>query len=112
MKPANKDSTTKEKQNNIDDNVGNDNELELFWAALMFYTRLRVPHNTPYSADQLNQSRKYFPFIGIIIGAIAVSVYLLCQLFFSNGISVALSMIATILATVMALLVVGRLSKY
>jgi len=93
-------------KNKMDDKLAQHNnsefdksELGLFWAAVMFYTRLRVPNNTPYSADVLNKSRKYFPFIGIIIGAIAVSVYVISQAFFSNSISIALSMVATILAT-------------
>ena len=102
MNCVNKNSNIADDQKNTNDNVDShntENELELFWAALMFYTRLRVPPNTPYSPKALNKSRKYLPFIGIIIAAIAVSVYLVCQSFFSNAISVALSMVATILVT-------------
>ena len=74
-------------------------ERELFWTAVMFYTRLRVPTNITYSTQALNKSRKYFPLIGILIGAIGVITFLVCQLFLSNIISIALSMVATILAT-------------
>lgn len=89
-------------QDNTEQEPSNPNrydELELFWAALMFYTRLRVPTGTPYSSEALKKSRKYFPFIGIIIGAIGVSTYFASHLFLSNNISIALSMVATILAT-------------
>lgn len=103
MKLDNKDTKTKKGTlEKADHNVGchsSDSELELFRAALMFYTRLPVPNNTPHSPEALNKSRKYFPFIGIIVGAIAVSAYLTGQSLFSNGVSIALSMVATILAT-------------
>ena len=74
-------------------------ELELFWTAVMFYTRLRVPANLTHSSQALNKSRKYFPLIGILIGAIGVITFLVCQSFLSAPISIALSMVATILAT-------------
>ena len=74
-------------------------ELELFWTAMMFYTRLRVPTNITYSTQALNKSRKYFPLIGILIGAIGVITFLVCQSFLPATISIALSMVATILAT-------------
>ena len=82
-----------------ENNNSNQNELAYFFAALMFYTRLPVPEDTPHSADILNGSRKYFPLIGIIIGLIAILVFLISQLFLSTSLSVALSMVATILAT-------------
>jgi len=74
-------------------------EWAYFYAALMFYTRLPVPQSTPHSTDIINGSRKYLPLIGIIIGAIAVSAFLISQLFLPTMISIALSMVATILAT-------------
>ena len=74
-------------------------EWHSFFAALMFYTRLPVPNNLPHSQEILNNSRKYFPLIGIIIGAIACVVFLVSQLIFPLSVSVALSMVATILAT-------------
>lgn len=74
-------------------------EWHYFFAALQFYTRIPVPASTPYSTDILNQSRKYFPLIGVIIGSIAAITYLLSHCFFSPALSVALSMLASILAT-------------
>jgi len=90
------DSMTTESQENTHHN---DSQWDYFYAALMFYTRLPVPKNTPHSAEILNKSRAYFPVIGIIIGLIAVLTYVVGNLFFSTQISVALSMVATILAT-------------
>lgn len=74
-------------------------EKHLFFNALTFYTRLPAPANTPYSPELLNQSRKYFTCIGILVGLIATFSYGLGQLFFPNEISLLLSMVATILAT-------------
>lgn len=74
-------------------------EKHLLYTALMFYTRIRVPANTPYSPELLSESRKYFTSIGLIIGTIACAVFLLCQLVLPNSVAVLLSMISTILAT-------------
>ncbi|GAA6137693.1 adenosylcobinamide-GDP ribazoletransferase [Arenicella sp. 4NH20-0111] len=77
----------------------NHHEKTLFYTALMFYTRIRVPVNTPYSEDLLAESRKYFTSIGLVIGAIACTTFLFFQLFLPLSISVMLSMISTVLAT-------------
>ena len=74
-------------------------ELGLVLAAVMFYSRLRVPAWTPYSEDILNRSRKYFPLVGILIGLIAAVVYGLAVRVLGAPVAVALSMVATVLAT-------------
>lgn len=68
-------------------------------AAVMFYTRLPVPKNSPHSDEILNKSRIYFPVIGWLIGALAVLVFYLSSHVFPLALSVLLSMVATILAT-------------
>lgn len=74
-------------------------EKDIFWSAVMFYTRIPAPKNTLHSQEILNRSRKYFPLIGIIIGLIFCSVYLLAQLVFSPTLSILLAMTASVLAT-------------
>jgi len=74
-------------------------ELDYFWAALMFYTRIPVPNRALHSQHILNASRKYFPLIGLIIGLIAGTTFLFANLVFDAPLSIALSMVATILAT-------------
>ena len=74
-------------------------ERDLFWAAVMFYTRLPTPRDTLHSQAVLNGSRKYFPLIGLLIGLIASIVYLISSQVFNTELSLALSMISTILAT-------------
>lgn len=74
-------------------------ETDYFWAAVMFYTRIPVPSSALHSQQVLDKSRKYFPLIGVIIGAIAAGTFLLANLVFGTALSIALSMVASVLAT-------------
>lgn len=74
-------------------------EWTLFLTALMFYTRIPSPIKLEYSAALLNKSRKYFSLIGVLIGLIASTVYVLSSSVLPNTIAILLSMIASILAT-------------
>jgi len=75
------------------------NELDYFWAALMFYTRIPVPKHALHSQQVLNKSRKYFPLIGIIVGLIAASTYTVASFVFSAELSIALSLASGVLIT-------------
>ena len=74
-------------------------EKSYFLCAVMFFTRIPVQLATPYSEFALNKSRKYFPFIGVIIGSIAAICIYLLQLFLPLSLAVILSTVITILAT-------------
>ena len=74
-------------------------ELEYFFAALRFFTRLPVPDWVGHSTKQLNHSTRYFPLIGILIGGIGAGVTELIALALPLGVAVLLGMAATILAT-------------
>ena len=74
-------------------------EKHLLWAALMFYTRVPVPATYEHSDHNFNQSRKYFPLIGLMTGALASLVILAGSIVLPLSVSVALSMAATILFT-------------
>ena len=73
-------------------------ELELFFTAIMFFTRLPVPE-LEYSQEKLNASSRYFPLVGILVGALSATVFMFSSLIFSTNISVLLSMITSILIT-------------
>lgn len=77
----------------------NATELDYFYAALMFYTRIPVPSTALHSQTVLDRSRKYFPLIGIIIGSIAAATFLFTSQIFGTALSIALSMALSILAT-------------
>ncbi len=74
-------------------------ELEYFFAALRFFTRLPVPAWVGHSSEQLNHAARYFPLVGIIVGAIGAAVTELAALTLPIGIAVLLGMAATVLAT-------------
>jgi len=73
-------------------------ELELFFTALMFFTRLPVPE-LEYSQEKLNSSSRYFPLVGILVGALSATVFMFSTMLFSTNVSVLLSMIGSILIT-------------
>ncbi|MEN8218930.1 MAG: adenosylcobinamide-GDP ribazoletransferase [Pseudomonadota bacterium] len=56
-------------------------EIQHFVAALRFYTRIPSPDWIEHSDEALNKSRKYFPFIGWIIGGIGVASLLIFHKF-------------------------------
>jgi adenosylcobinamide-GDP ribazoletransferase len=74
-------------------------ELDYFFAALRFFTRLPVPAWVGHSQDQLDHATRYFPLVGILIGCIGAGVTELTALALPVGIAVLLGMAATILAT-------------
>lgn len=74
-------------------------EKNLLLTAIMFYTRIPVTKDLPYSAEMLNQSRKYFTFIGLIIGLLVSAVFLIASTVFPASVAVIVSMIASVLAT-------------
>ncbi|MDD5175316.1 MAG: adenosylcobinamide-GDP ribazoletransferase [Sterolibacterium sp.] len=74
-------------------------ELEYFFAALRFFTRLPVPAWVGHSQDQLDHAARYFPLVGVIIGGIGAAVTLLAALVLPMSLAVLLGMAATILAT-------------
>lgn len=75
------------------------NEIRLFLTAILFYTRIPCPAWVGHGSAQLNESRKYFPLIGWIIGGIAAAAYESSRLVFPASISLVLSMAAGIVAT-------------
>ena len=74
-------------------------ELAYFFAALRFFTRLPVPRWVGHDQDQLDHAARYFPLIGILIGAIGAGITELAALALPVGVAVLLGMAATILAT-------------
>jgi len=73
--------------------------LHIFLNAIMFYTRIPVPKNLPYSDEILNRSTRYFPFIGWIVGGIGAAVFYGLQFVFPPELAILLSMLATIVTT-------------
>lgn len=74
-------------------------QIQLFLTALMFYTRIPVPQSLEYSPERLNRSTRYLPLIGWLVGGIGAAVFYGLLQLFPVGLSVFLSMLATILLT-------------
>ncbi|MBP5986082.1 MAG: adenosylcobinamide-GDP ribazoletransferase [Azonexus sp.] len=74
-------------------------EMEYFFGAVRFFTRLPVPAWVGHSAEALNRSARYFPAVGLLVGGIGALVYLAALKLWPQQVAVLLSMAATIYAT-------------
>ncbi|MGB0126349.1 MAG: adenosylcobinamide-GDP ribazoletransferase, partial [Rhodocyclaceae bacterium] len=74
-------------------------ELEYFFGALRFFTRIPAPAWVGHSQDRLDHAARYFPLIGALVGAIGGLVTLTAALVLPLSIAIVLGMAATILAT-------------
>lgn len=74
-------------------------ELERFFAALRFFTRLPVPAWVGHRQDQLDRSTRYFPLVGWIVGGIGAAVTWLTSLVLPLSLAVLLGMATTLLVT-------------
>jgi adenosylcobinamide-GDP ribazoletransferase len=69
-----------------------------FLTAVSFFTRIPIHFNHFDEAD-LNKSTRFFPLVGVLVGAIGALVFWLCDILLPLEIAVLLSMVATILLT-------------
>lgn len=74
-------------------------QLQLFFTAYMFFTRLPAPRWVGYSPEMLQKSARYFPLVGVLVGAIGAGIYLAAHMFFTQSIALLLSMAATVWVT-------------
>ena len=74
-------------------------EAATLFAAIRFFTRLPVPGWVGHSAEQLDRAARYFPLVGILVGAIGAVVTLAASMLWPPQIAVLLGMAATLLAT-------------
>ena len=74
-------------------------ELEVFFAALRFFTRLPVPSRVGHSEQQLEQSARYFPLVGLIVGGIGALVTVAAAQGLPPSLAILAGMAATLLVT-------------
>ncbi|TGD80876.1 adenosylcobinamide-GDP ribazoletransferase [Hymenobacter wooponensis] len=74
-------------------------QVELFFTALMFYTRVPCPRWVGHSEELLNKSTIYFPVMGWLVGGVAGLTLWGLQYFFPPNLALLLSMVASILMT-------------
>jgi len=74
-------------------------EWRSFLLAVGFFTRIPVPSLANFQEQELNQSAKFFPLVGIVVGMAGAGVFVLTTKIFPTNIAVLLSMAATIYLT-------------
>lgn len=74
-------------------------QLELFWLALGFFSRLPIPQSTPYSESRMNQAGRYFALVGLCLGALCAVVYWLAESVLGSNVAVVVMMVFSLLLT-------------
>lgn len=74
-------------------------EITYFLTALMFFTRIPIPVKLDYSSEIMNQSQKYYPLVGWVVGGFNALVFYLLHSILPIDISLVLMMISSVLLT-------------
>jgi adenosylcobinamide-GDP ribazoletransferase len=74
-------------------------QLYIFFAALMFLTRLPIPKWVVYKDEYLQKTTRYFTTVGLLIGTIVAAVYYVGSLVLPNTVAILISIAASILLT-------------
>jgi adenosylcobinamide-GDP ribazoletransferase len=74
-------------------------QLELFFIAIGFFTRLPVPRWVEFAPEKLGYAARYLPLVGWLVGLVGVAVYLLAVQVLPVDVAVVLAMAATIRVT-------------
>ncbi len=73
--------------------------MDRFFNAILFYSRLPAPRGVKCSPDILSQSLRYFPLIGLIVGALGFGGFWAASLILPHNLSVIIAMVVMILST-------------
>ncbi|WP_250655291.1 adenosylcobinamide-GDP ribazoletransferase [Alkalimarinus coralli] len=74
-------------------------ELDLFFTAVMFLTRLPTPKWVQFEEQYLTDCSRYFPLVGLLVGLVAAASYAIFSLLLGSLLAVILSMSLTVLIT-------------
>ncbi len=74
-------------------------QIELFWLALSFFSRIPIPVSVPYSEQRMNQAGRYFPLVGMFLGCLCTQIYHLAIQVFSPDVAIFLTMFASLMLT-------------
>lgn len=75
------------------------NQRDIFLTAMMFLTRIPVPRTINHNSGMLQQSTRYFTWVGLVVGCIGALLLFVLSKFLPASIAIVFSMLATILAT-------------
>ncbi|MCK6264929.1 adenosylcobinamide-GDP ribazoletransferase [Vibrio sp. ZSDE26] len=74
-------------------------QLELFWLALSFFSRLPIPKSTPYNDERMNRSGRYFAVVGALLGGLCGLVYWLVSMLLPSEVAIFITMVFSLLLT-------------
>lgn len=74
-------------------------QLNLFYLAISFFTRIPVPKSMHYSASLLNQANRYFSLVGLLLGLITAFSFLFFYSFLPTSLSILIVMVISLLLT-------------
>ena len=74
-------------------------EWKILLTTIMYFTRIRLPRNIGHQPGYLQQTPRYFPMIGWIVGGISALTFWIVARYLSVNVGVLLSIVAGILTT-------------
>jgi adenosylcobinamide-GDP ribazoletransferase len=74
-------------------------EMRYMLTALAYFTRIPVPQWVGYEAHYLDAAARYFPLVGVFVGATSAGVYWLALSVFEPALAVLIAMAVTVLLT-------------
>lgn len=74
-------------------------EFVIFLLAVQFLTRLPVPSGIAFSPKRLSATPRYYPSVGLIIGALSAGVFFVATIILPNGVSMLLAIAAGMVLT-------------
>ncbi|VVE51191.1 adenosylcobinamide-GDP ribazoletransferase [Pandoraea terrigena] len=74
-------------------------QVRLFLTALGFFTRVPIPPWVGYSPEQLNAATRYFPLVGVFVGALVALLTVAMGLLWSPALAIALGLAVSVLLT-------------
>ena len=74
-------------------------ELNLFFLALGYFSRIPMPQWVVYSSENLNHASRYFTLVGWILGLCVGGIYYLSHQFFSVNVSIWICILCSLLLT-------------
>jgi len=74
-------------------------QILYFFGALRFFTRLPIPSSIGHSSEELNHASRYFSWVGLVVGALAVVSYDVARLVLPPSLALFVSMAVSLLVT-------------
>jgi len=74
-------------------------QVQLFFTALTFFTRIPCAAWGKHEEADLNRSTRYFPLVGIVVGALVAAVFYFSVMLLPQSLTILLSMVASLMLT-------------